>query len=222
MDAVAATSARNAWAVGSAGDNTVIEHWDGRSWRRVRSPVRRGQLTGVTATSAASAWAVGSSGDRILLLHWNGKSWRRFPAPSPKNSTLQAVTATSGRNAWAVGMIAQPPSPLSRVLIEHWNGRAWRLDPVTQPPHCCGELFGIGASSARDAWAVGLGGGGPGFSYIAIERWRGHRWRPVTSPVKKGVLYGVAATSAGRAWTVGLDDQPEASLIMTWNGTAWH
>ena len=223
LDAVAATSARNAWAVGFAGDRTVIERWNGRSWRQVRSPVRTGHLLGVTATSAANAWAVGSSGDRILLLHWNGKSWRRFPAPSPKHGALNAVTATSARNAWAVGTVAPPTTSLpQRALIEHWNGRSWRLDPVSQPPQCCGELFGVGASSARNAWAVGIGGNGPGFSYIVIERWQGRRWRPVTSPVKKGTLYGVAAIPAGRAWTVGLGNDAEGSLIMTWNGTAWH
>ena len=37
VSAVAATSARNAWAVGG-GPRTVILHWNGAAWKRVPSP----------------------------------------------------------------------------------------------------------------------------------------------------------------------------------------
>src|SRR6185312_11927238 len=79
LTAIAAVSARNAWAVGfadpSGGDarngpaaggrviiaRTLILHWNGKSWKRVPSPNpdEGGHLTGVTATSAGDAWAVG-------------------------------------------------------------------------------------------------------------------------------------------------------------------
>jgi hypothetical protein len=219
---VAATSARNAWAVGLAGSHMVLEHWNGRSWRQVRSPVGTGNLFGVTATSASNAWAIGDSRGRVLILRWNGRSWRRSPAPSPKNGAINAVTATSARNAWAVGTISPPNSFLSTVLIEHWNGHSWRLDPATQPPQCGCVLLGVGASSARNAWAVGLDQNHLGFTDIVIEHWRGQRWRPVKSPVQEGLLEGVAAASAGRAWAVGSPEQLGTSLILTWNGTAWH
>src|SRR5262249_3129440 len=62
---VAATSATNAWAVGTAGGTTggtLVEHWEGKTWTGVPSPGSNGNfLSGVAATSASNAWAVGTS-----------------------------------------------------------------------------------------------------------------------------------------------------------------
>ena len=80
VSAVAATSARNAWAVGS-GRRTVILHWNGTAWEKVRSPNPTPDygenLTGVAATSARNAWVVGyaGGGGQALIAHWNGVSW---------------------------------------------------------------------------------------------------------------------------------------------------
>jgi hypothetical protein len=83
---VAALSARSAWAVGLSGigaaNKTLILHWNGRTWKRIRSPNPSGNsnLTAVTVTSDRSAWAVGSSYARgaftTLILRWNGRSWK--------------------------------------------------------------------------------------------------------------------------------------------------
>ena len=40
---VAAVTAKNAWAVGYAGQNTLIEHWNGTRWLRAASPNPPGQ-----------------------------------------------------------------------------------------------------------------------------------------------------------------------------------
>ena len=68
---VAATSPRNAWAVGSIGPGpginpgrgtkTLIEHWNGKTWKRVPSPSPgpAAQLLGVAATSPYDAWSAG-------------------------------------------------------------------------------------------------------------------------------------------------------------------
>ncbi|MGO9163645.1 MAG: hypothetical protein ACLP7J_23660 [Streptosporangiaceae bacterium] len=56
---VAATSARNAWAVGLTGARTLIVHWNGRAW--TKAPASTGFLEGVAAVSATSAWAVGGT-----------------------------------------------------------------------------------------------------------------------------------------------------------------
>jgi hypothetical protein len=221
LASVAATSAANAWAVGLNGNGMVIEHWNGQAWRQVKSPVSGGGLYGVTATSANNAWAVGDNGAQMVILHWNGRSWGRVPAPSPKYGSITAVTATSAGNAWAVGSIFPPNSFLGDVLIEHWNGHTWRLDPASQPRKCGCVLLGVGASSARNAWAVGEDQNHLNFTDIVIEHWTGQRWRPVTSPVQEGLLDAVAATPSGRAWAVGSPEQLNTSLIITWNGKAW-
>jgi hypothetical protein len=83
---VAATSARNAWAVGFTGTNkALILRWNGAAWKQARSPNpeddNNGLLFGVAATSAGNAWAVGdtlSGGARMrtLIVHWNGTGWK--------------------------------------------------------------------------------------------------------------------------------------------------
>jgi hypothetical protein len=57
-------SANDAWAVGSyvdLGSRTLIAHWNGTTWSRVRSPnvASINHLTGVAASSAGNIWAVG-------------------------------------------------------------------------------------------------------------------------------------------------------------------
>jgi hypothetical protein len=115
LDAVAAVSAHDAWAVGFGGGfrppraQPVIEHWDGAGWRRVASPPggSRGRLTGVTALSARDVWAVGWSRGPALILHWNGVRWQRvLVAGLPGGVALNAVAGSSpamcGRPAWPV------------------------------------------------------------------------------------------------------------------------
>src|SRR5689334_2303673 len=111
LTAVAATSARNAWAVGGTNDGkTLIGHWNATAWKRVPSPSPPGaQLHGVAATSATNAWAVGQTNTGILILHWNGTAWKREPSPAAAGGILFGVAATTARNAWAVGQIEPRP-----------------------------------------------------------------------------------------------------------------
>jgi hypothetical protein len=84
---VAATSARNAWAVGGtsitdSSSGTFILHWNGTAWKRARGPSSHGgpNLYAVAATSARNAWAVGamtSPPSDVVILHWNGTAWKR-------------------------------------------------------------------------------------------------------------------------------------------------
>ena len=115
LSAVAASSARNAWAVGYSGEGisskTLALQWNGSRWTRVPSPapgVRSG-LTGVGATSARDAWAVGFAVKGTiepLILRWNGTRWSRFPGPRPgPGGELESVSAISATDAWAVGTI---------------------------------------------------------------------------------------------------------------------
>jgi hypothetical protein len=104
---------------------TLIEHWDGTAWTRVRSP-SGGTISGLRAvavTSASDAWAVGltlspRAGVRGLIEHWNGKAWARVP--SPGEGGLAGVAAAGPRTAWAVGFDADS------TVTEYWNGTAWK------------------------------------------------------------------------------------------------
>jgi hypothetical protein len=116
--AVAASSSSGAWAVGASGSGrvtrTLVEHWDGSSWKLVASPDPGGSggsnyLYGVS-TGSSTTWAVGTyfngRGYVTLAERWDGTAWR--PAASPNgagsnDTELYGVAVTSPASAWAVG-----------------------------------------------------------------------------------------------------------------------
>jgi hypothetical protein len=126
--AVAATSQRDAWAVGYSCDRiscppfqTAMLHWNGRRWRRALGPSPGdARLNRVVARSSRNVWATGSSGfSSALVLRWNGRRWSRVPSPSPPISSLNSITPVSATDAWAIAA-----TNTSTELI-HWNGKSW-------------------------------------------------------------------------------------------------
>jgi hypothetical protein len=191
--AVAATSAGNAWAVGSTGLNsegsgqqTLIERWNGKAWTRVPSPNLPGStasnLDAVTAVSADNAWAVGYAtvGGRYnaLTMHWNGQHWTLVAGNTPGgDASLLNVTSSWTNNIWAVG-ITNPTrcgnvGPQCQTLIEHWNGVRWKVIPSPNPPSAyLNVLWGISAVSRTDIWAVGT----TDYGSTLIVHWNGTSW----------------------------------------------
>ena len=121
VSAVAATSVRNAWAVGG-GLRTLILHWNGTAWKRVPSPSLAGSLSSVAAISGGDAWAVGDTSTQPgrgapLILHWNGKAWKRVPSPTRGAGTCStawpppppAMPGRSATPAWALVPAAAAP-----------------------------------------------------------------------------------------------------------------
>jgi hypothetical protein len=95
-------SARDCWAVGTHGHNTMSSfvdrndtlHWNGTKWSHVHSPNpgstsipsdSTNALAGIRCTSATNCWAVGvePSGDTLIdeILYWNGQKWSSYTFP---------------------------------------------------------------------------------------------------------------------------------------------
>jgi hypothetical protein len=143
LEAVAATPAGGVWAVGSSTNcgcgpgASLIERWNGRVWKQVRSPGPGGYaLASVAAVSATSAWVVGESGEgdsptHAVMSRWNGRAWKSVAIPHPgAYGSLAGVAATSSSNAWAVGTSytanrGQPGGSHFKTVILHWNGTKW-------------------------------------------------------------------------------------------------
>lgn len=232
LRAVAATSANNAWAVGSytAGTHSrvLILHWDGSTWTQMPGPA--GELGGVAASSPSNAWAVGSTPKfRTLILHWNGRVWSRVPSPSrtPEglSDLLNSVAIGPGNTAWAVGTISCGCGP-GTSLIERWNGRSWR---VVRSPTAGGspDLASVVSISARDAWAAGVSGSGDGPTKTAILHWDGRAWKRVASPSpgRYAGLASLARVSARDIWAVGGGSDRTRTrfktVVLHWNGRSW-
>ena len=232
---VAATSASNAWAVGVTGSGKgLILRWNGSAWRRASSPSIAGAFEAVAATSAGNAWAVGFAGspggsgvpgnNTPLILHWNGASWKRVSSNLPRGlGNLRGVAATSTHNAWAVGCSGCLAEGAGAPLIERWNGTRWTRVSAPSKDALAG-LYGVTATSAGNAWAVGTPVGGPGHT-TGIAQWNGQTWKLVPSPNPGGQVHvlGVAATSARNAWAVGETEAttPFKGVISHWNGSTW-
>jgi hypothetical protein len=128
---VTAIAPNDVWAVGffvaavnqDRPQKTLIEHWDGTSWKVVPSPNVGGnnsttvsnELRGVTAVSANDVWAFGDTDafgpEKItnLVLHWDGRSWKIVPVPSPNprhtliDDVIAGGTTIPQGNLWLVG-----------------------------------------------------------------------------------------------------------------------
>ena len=118
-------------------------------------------------------------------MHWNGSSWTQVtspqPAISPPVNVLAKVAATSAKNAWAVGYYAIGTS--YQTFVARWNGTSWRqaISPDPGGPQGTSMLEDIAATSASNAWAVGLFGNTTGGGSLVLHR-DGTAWAQVPSP----------------------------------------
>ena len=77
-------------------------------------------------------------------------------------------------------------------------------------------LAGVAATSATNAWAVGI----TGAVQSLIVHWDGTTWKQVRVGARAmSILRAVAATSARDAWAVG--QACARILIVHWNGQEW-
>lgn len=133
---VSTQSATDAWAVGSYFNaanhlDTLIMHWDGRSWSQIETPTAGRLLLGVHSIGPRDGWAVGQTGrvrqSKTLIYHWDGTRWSRAESPSPSSlyNSLWDVSSRSTTDAWAVGSFFDESADAQRVLILHWDGTSW-------------------------------------------------------------------------------------------------
>jgi hypothetical protein len=241
LNAVAAVSANDVWAVGFSPapsgtplyiKQSLIEHWNGDTWSVITSPNPAGkpdvELNGVAAISASDIWAVGHSGDpafiplQTLTEHWNGTSWSIIPSPSPgtyNGNDLTAVAAVSSNDVWAVGWYQSGPTGQEGgALTMHWDGTSWTVVP--NPSRW--TLHAVTAISSNNVWAVGE---------QSILHWNGANWSNVLFPPPVNDSYpflkGVSAVSANDIWAVGYSQWSyfsgyrSAPLTYHWDGTRW-
>jgi hypothetical protein len=245
LNAVAALSPTNAWAVGQhkrtgfkSPVTPFVLHWNGSSWSEVATPTlafTRASLSAIAAVSASDIWAVGTTfTGGPLIEHWNGAAWSVMNGPTVTGGSLTGVSATGPNDVWAVGSVS------ARTLVEHWNGTAWAVvaspnAPAQAPGVAASDLLtSVTAVAPNDAWAVGYTIDVQSGSLLPLktltEHWNGSAWSIVASPSTKGhnVLMGVRALGSGDVWAVGSGwtDQAtgvpvETPELLHWNGASW-
>jgi hypothetical protein len=227
---VATASPSDAWAVGTADNRSVIEHFSGSAWSIVPNPHpgASDRLNAVAVTSATDAWAVGGSGDAAggehgLIEHWNGTAWSVVPSPVlSTNDVLNGVAARSATDVWAVGSA----DFRGTTLVEHWNGTSWTTVPAPSPGTLQNTLAGVTVLGANDVWAVGSAAFPPDQAPIVrplAVHWNGTAWTEVPMPqapdVRGSVMAAVSGVAGNDVWAVGTDLL--RGVTEHWDGTAW-
>jgi hypothetical protein len=241
LNAVAASSRTDVWAVGVSGldysvppgfvprVHSLMEHFDGKRWSVVSGASglsSRAYLTGVAALPNGEAWAVGSRWHYYTVVeHFDGHHWSAAKVPQIPRATLSGVTAISPDDVWASGS-----SDFRGIFSLHFDGKTWSLStPKTlRIPGQRGFLdsapTAISAVSSSDIWVVGqnLGGRHSSGSHTLTEHFNGSKWTVVTSPdpsvTKSGVLLGVTGLADARAWAVGYIDGTALPTGTKWVG----
>jgi hypothetical protein len=92
LPSVSCATSLSCFAVGFVNAHTLVEHWRGSRWARVKSPnpagAKSAALRSVFCLSRGACWAVGASTkqgstspDSTVAEHWNGTRWSIVPTP---------------------------------------------------------------------------------------------------------------------------------------------
>jgi hypothetical protein len=220
LNGVAAISATDIWAAGSYQnsnyiDYTLVEHWNGTSWKIVTSPNVTGQsniLSSIASISSKAVWAVGSSNNLSTLVEkWNGTAWKIVASPNVtgQSNILNSIVAISGKAIWAAGDLFNTTNGQYSTLIEKWNGTAWSIIPSPTPSSTyILTLRGMAAISNNSIWAVGWYQNIQGYSSALIEHWNGTGWNIVSGSKagsQQNELFGITRIpGTSTLWATGL------------------
>jgi hypothetical protein len=229
LNTVSVVSADNVWAAGqaiSAADNmtyvTLIEHWDGTSWRVVPGVGNStagidGSIIALQAIAANDIWAVGgiqqnkqnNGVERGLLQHWDGTRWKVFPSSFNSGAFIR-LSAISSRDIWAAGN-----NSMGHEQLIHWDGRQWSLAPGPQLLATSQVLVsGVASIAPTDVWIVGWLIQSSSQSQLVFH-WDGKVWQQMQTPA---LLLGampreITVSARDQVWIVGQGDKGSSDLI---------
>jgi len=219
-------------AVGAlSGPPMLIMERIGTTWKRFPVPSAAGDLESIAVTGARSAWAVGvtvnpSTGAPIgdVLMRWNGSTWHSASFPlHGTNENLWHLAVGPHSALWAVGDSHNSAGTSFTPISMVFNGASWRKVAVPAPANS--GLSGVAFVPGGTALAGGSSGNG---KRTLIVQWTGTAWRQVATPnpyAGRDYINSVAAASAHDAWAVGVGGAgtvANKTLILHWNGAAWH
>ena len=138
---ISEASANDVWAVGWYDQSGLFDslalHWNGVSWKQVKSPNPTGTtgrfLQGVDARTSSDVWSAGSvlvppTQYQTFTIHWTGTKWSRIASPNPSssNDALFGVSADSSTDAWSVGYAVDGGGHYVTLALR-WNGTSWSV-----------------------------------------------------------------------------------------------
>jgi hypothetical protein len=224
IEAITGTSTNDIWIGGTGkvpfGDKgTLVEHFDGKKWSIVPTPITRGDVHGMSAVAPDDVWAVGNddrAGINALAMHWNGATWTQVPVAVEgcvRVYRLWDIDATGSRPV-AVGHCLTKSDDAKAIVISY-DGHGWHAeDIVGKRPKQIFEMSSVNWIG-RTAWAGGMTERGHA---VALQLQHG-AWVWTRTPKNAALLSGVAGRPHD-LWGVGHGWQ-NVLLTMHWDGTKW-
>jgi hypothetical protein len=209
---IAARAPNDVWAVGSSSDDgfqttsTLIEHWNGVSWRIVRSPNPdqfQNELTHIAAGRNGALFASGHTSTGTLLMRRLRGRWRTVATPAPAgfgSTFLEGLAVGSPHDVWLAGYGQRTSDGASRPLVEHWNGSSWTVYHTPNvPPQS--YLSDIAVGGGRVV-AVGASFSDFGSSGI-VEQFDGTAWSVADTSDSDAAAFAAVASRPMLALAVG-------------------
>jgi hypothetical protein len=227
---IGASSSRNVWAFGAAG-NTYLR-LSGTRWSFGRLPGSKRSdvlVLAVEVFGPRDVWALGTRAiGRVTRLQpyaarFNGTRWRMVAVPG--SGSMGSVSAVSGRDMWAlVTPYSAGTLRPGRAALLHWNGSAWRAARNQPSLPARGALSAVLAEPSGAVWA---GGSAPNSRHGRSElvlRWNGRAWRnlsPPARPTKRDYeITSLAAAGPGAIWAAATT-LPAAFRLWHYSAGSW-
>jgi hypothetical protein len=232
LTSVSCPGARDCVAVGfhTIGSGAAVyplaEAWNGRFWRRLKTPAIQGTLLGISCPRWAACVAVGShdagEGNQAapLAATWNGRRWRLRATANldghPGVTDLAGISCTSPRRCTATSGYGDA-EPTVTAAVEAWNGTKWRLRAVFDQS----SLNGVACKTSTSCLAVGSTSPASD-SWVPFAAARtASAWQPAATPPGDSGDLDTSMSSVSCAATALCMAVGEGSLIDEWAGAAW-
>jgi hypothetical protein len=237
LTGVDAVAKGDAWAVGGAftAKETkpvgIVEHWAGKSWKRVTLPTAVAKKWNadsgeafpvVSASSASNVWAfsenVASPKGSDGYLRLNGRKWTTGTLPGTSLSSgkfviITAARVISSKDVWVFGgkLKASSSSLAFTPYAAQYNGHKWATKSVPGD----GAVVGVSEISAGNMWAaIGTpqlysAPGEASASTPSVAQWNGKAWaaapvQPTSAELPAGAsLDSILAVKGGNVWIGG-------------------
>jgi hypothetical protein len=218
---------------GSDLEHALAEVWNGKAWRRGRTPSDPSSLSAVSCATAQTCVAVGDTGrttsdTTTLAESWKGTRWSVMATPElPPNlgavNDLSAVSCPTVTSCVAVGHRAGRLSRPPMALAEAWNGKIWVIKSTPVPTDAAlSFLRGVSCSSPKACIAVGVYGdvvGDLGFA----EKYNGRTWTVKRTVNRLGATTGVllSAVSCPARGCIATGAVGSWTLAQKWDAGKW-
>lgn len=230
IEAMAATSSTDIWAVGtmfpddSEYGGKLCLHWDGNSWKKVTIPEFGTSATWIYSAATPSQGELWIAGDTInaaddqswscIVAQYKNGKWTSalLPAPTPNDGAyLNAMTIDASGTVWAAGSITA--NSVNIPLVFHLNGGTWQISDISS---VAGNNFAISAMKAlgSDVWICGRDSQGEGWS----AHWNGAQWNIVPT-IANLQITAIDGDSTDNLWA--LSSLGTSITVLKWNSGSW-